>query len=320
MEGRVAIMGRFIKPMECLPAETLPSGPNWTFEIKLDGYRIEAVREARGVILYSRLGNRRDQDFPSIAAALEHLPAGTIVDGELAALDSHGCPRFTLLQNFRRERVRLVYFVFDILAHEGRELTGTPLSERRSLLRSVVQTSDCVAISEFTTSAGAMLRFVKEQKLEGIIAKRADSRYEPGRRSGVWVKTRVQLSQEFVVGGYTPSHLGIDALIVGFYNGKKLLYAGRVRAGFNPRSRRTVFEKIRHLETEKCPFANLPDASPGPWGQGLTAEKMKQCHWLRPEAVAQIEFGEWTSNDRLRHASFVTLRDDKEARSVVKER
>jgi bifunctional non-homologous end joining protein LigD len=103
--------------MECAPAETLPFGPNWTFEIKLDGYRIEAVRETRGVILYSRLGNRRDQDFPSIAAALERLPIGTIVDGELAARDSHGCPRFTLLQNFERERARLVYFVFDILAH-----------------------------------------------------------------------------------------------------------------------------------------------------------------------------------------------------------
>ena len=108
-------------------------------------------------------------------------------------------------------------------------------------------------------------------------------------------------------------------MIVGFYRGKSLQFAGRVRAGFTPLVRRSVFEQIRHLETSRCPFVNLPDKSAGAWGQGLTAEKMKECTWLKPEAVGQIEFLEWTPGDRLRHASFVALRDDKDPRTIVKE-
>jgi ATP-dependent DNA ligase len=164
-----------------------------------------------------------------------------------------------------------------------------------------------------------MLKFVKSHGLEGVVAKRSDSVYQPGLRTGLWTKHRINLGQEFVIGGYTPGTHGFDALIVGFYWGRELIYAARVRAGLVPATRRAVFEKIKHLKAAKCPFANLPELSDGRWGAGLTAEKMKECVWLRPEAVAQIAFLEWTGADHLRHTKFIALRDDKDPKKVVRE-
>ena len=162
-----------------------------------------------------------------------------------------------------------------------------------------------------------MLAFVKSHSLEGIIAKRSDSIYEPGRRSGLWVKRRINLSQEFVIGGYVPSHLGLDSIVIGVYRGKELLYAARVRAGFVPLTRRQVFERIQPLKTAKCPFVNLPEKDAGRWGQGLTAEKMKECVWVKPKLVAEVEFLEWTNAKHLRPTKFINLRDDKDPRKVV---
>jgi ATP-dependent DNA ligase len=125
-----------------------------------------------------------------------------------------------------------------------------------------------------------MLRFVKSHGLEGAVAKRSDSVYQPGQRTGLWSKYRVDLRQEFVVGGYIPSNLGVDSLVAGFFRGKDLIYAARVRAGLVPATRRDVFERLKHLRSPKCPFVNLPEAAAGRWGQGLTAEKMKECVWV----------------------------------------
>ena len=163
-----------------------------------------------------------------------------------------------------------------------------------------------------------MLKFVKQHGLEGVIAKRVDSVYEPGKRSGLWSKYRINQGQEFVVGGYTPGN-PFDALIVGFYRGKDLVYAAKVRAGFIPATRREVFQAMKDLKISKCPFVNLPEKGEGRWGQGLTAEKMKQCIWVKPKVVVRIDFLEWTGADHLRHTKFVALRDDKDPRKVVKE-
>ncbi len=176
-----------------------------------------------------------------------------------------------------------------------------------------------VQVAECTDDLEALDRFVRERKLEGVVAKRVDSYYEPGKRSGRWVKLRHNCRQEFVIGGYTPSDLGVDALLVGFYHGKELRFAGSVRAGLNPPARRAVHDQIEHLEIVTCPFANLPDKRPGAWGQGITAAKMKDCIWLKPTTVVEIEFAEWTPDQRLRHAAFVGLRQDKKARGVVME-
>ena len=204
--------------------------------------------------------------------------------------------------------------------HKGKELTRLPLSQRRQVLASVIKPNAHIEISEASDRPlSEMVKFVREHGLEGIVAKRGDSVYQPGLRTGLWCKQRLNRGQEFVVGGYVPSHLGVDSLVVGFYRGKDLYYAARVRAGFIPATRLKVFEAIKHLKTPKCPFVNLPEKEAGRWGQGLTAEKMRECEWLRPEAVAQIEFVEWTGANHLRHTKFVGLRDDKDPRKVVRE-
>jgi DNA ligase D-like protein (predicted ligase) len=310
----------FIETMDCLPVAKLPEGPGWTYEIKLDGYRLEVVRSAGKTTLYSRRQNVFNLKFHYIATALQDLPDGTVIDGELVALGPDGRPDFNLLQNFRSAESRSMYYAFDVLVHEGRRLTELPLAERRVILSSVVEPGEHVALSQVSDrSAKEMLEFAKSHGLEGVVAKRSDSVYQPGQRTGLWSKYRINLGQEFVIGGYVPSHLGVDSLVVGFYRGKDLIYAARVRAGLVPATRRQVFEKIKHLKTPKCPFANLPEATAGRWGQGLTAEKMKECVWVRPEVVARLDFLEWTGADHLRHTKFVAIRDDKDPSKVVRE-
>jgi len=195
-----------------------------------------------------------------------------------------------------------------------------PLDERRALLHKILPANNHISESAVESGSYAgIMKFVKQRGLEGIIAKRADSPYEPGKRSGSWQKFRVNLQQEFVVGGYTRGANGFDALIVGFYRGKDLLFAARVRAGFVPATRRELYGEIQNLTISRCPFVNPPQTEPGRWGQGLTAEKMKECVWLRPETVVRIDFAEWTGADHLRHTKYAGLRDDKDPRKVVRE-
>ncbi len=311
----------FIEPMECAPVPKLLDGPGWSYEIKLDGYRAIAVKADGRVNLFSRRRKSFDHHYPLIAEALAELPEGTVVDGEIVALDDSGRPDFNLLQNFRSEASHIHYFLFDLLICQDRDLTRLPLTERRSLMKSHLKLhSNRIRIAEqFEASAGDMLGAVRQQQLEGVIGKRKDSLYEPGKRTGSWVKYRANRGQELVIGGYIPGPRGFDSLIVGYYRGKDLIYVARVRNGFVPASRRQVFEKIRHLVSPTMPFVNLPDTHKSRWGDELTAEKMKECVWLRPEAVAQIEFLEWTEADHLRHSKFAGLREDKDARTVIKE-
>jgi DNA ligase D-like protein (predicted ligase) len=311
----------FIEPMECLSVSKLPGGDQWTWEIKLDGYRALAVRPGTGVTLFSRRRKSLNRQFPYIVEALADLPAGTVVDGEVVAIDEGGRPDFNLLQNFRAEASRIQYYIFDVLCWKDRDLTRLPLIERRALLKSVVVLSDKrIRISDCVEAAPKdLLSAVREQGLEGIIGKRKDSLYQPGKRSGAWIKYRANRGQEFVIGGYFPGPHGFDSLIVGYYDGDELMYVARTRNGFVPASRRQVFSKLKHLAAPNCPFVNLPETRRSRFGEELNTEKIKKAVWLRPEAVAQIEFLEWTEADRLRHSKFVGLREDKNPRSVVKE-
>jgi DNA ligase D-like protein (predicted ligase) len=311
---------RFIEPMECLPVEKIPEGELWTYELKLDGYRLVAVKTRGKVSLYSRRGTDLSKRFEYVTAALASLPDETVVDGELVALDEQGKPNFNLLQHFRSAESHIMFYAFDVMVRRGEDLMKQALSKRREILASTLKPHDHVGNSQVSNQTAAeMVSFVKHHGLEGIIAKRSDSMYEPGRRSGLWTKHRINLRQEFVIGGYVPSHLGVDSIVIGVYREKQLRYAARVRAGFVPLTRREVFERIKPLETAKCPFVNLPENDAGRWGQGLTAEKMKECVWVKPRVVAEIEFLEWTGADHLRHTKFVHLRDDKDPREVVRE-
>jgi len=209
----------FIEPMECLAVTKLSDGAQWLYEIKLDGYRAEAVRSEGAVILFSRSRKSFNKQFSLIVEALADLPENTVIDGEVVALDESGRPDFNLLQNFRSEASRIHYFVFDLLVYDGRDLTRLPLIERRDTMRSVLKfKSPRIHISDYVeASATDILNAVREQGLEGIVGKRKDSLYEPGKRSGAWIKYRVNRGQELVIGGYIPGTYGLDSFIVGYY-------------------------------------------------------------------------------------------------------
>jgi ATP-dependent DNA ligase len=179
----------FIEPMECALVPKLPEGRQWTFEVKLDGYRAIGVKTSREVILYSRNGKNFNKRYPYIAEALSGLPFDTVVDGEVVALDDSGRPDFHRLQHFGAEASSIQYFVFDLLILNGHDLTEVPLTERRKLLKSVKLRSPRIRISEqFDISPADIICAVREQRLEGVVAKRKNSLYEPGKRTGSWVK------------------------------------------------------------------------------------------------------------------------------------
>jgi bifunctional non-homologous end joining protein LigD len=295
--------------MLLLAAETLPEGAGWSYELKLDGYRALAVK-ANGTV---RLRSRNDKDFnakyPGIVKALAPLPDETVIDGEVVALDAAGRPSFNALQN---GAAVVFFYVFDVMVLGGRNVMGETLATRRDLLTREVLPRLAEPVREAPRLEAALadlIAAVRAQGLEGLVAKRLDSAYEPGVRSGAWRKMRLNRSEEFVIGGYTKGGRTFDALVLGRYEGDRLVYVARTRVGFTPASRARLMEKLRPLEVPACPFANLPEARSGRWGEGLTAEKMKECVWVRPELAAKVEFVEWTPEGHLRHARFVGMRD-----------
>ncbi len=290
---------RFIEPMYATLARELPDGNAWAYEAKLDGYRCLAGNQKNGVTLWSRRGNLFTRRFPEIARACEKLPFETLVDGEVIAIDGDGRVSFNALQH-ARPNAHLQFYAFDILIHRGRRLLSVPLETRRELLAEVLdKVSYPVILSRtFNAKPEDLVRAAKDLQIEGIIAKRKGSSYESGRRSGAWVKYKLNQCQEFVIGGYTPGN-PFDALIIGCYEGAALKFVAKVRNGFVSHVRREVFSRLKDLEIAECPFANLPEKRRTMW--------------------AQIEFTEWTLDGHLRHSSFVGLRDDKEPQRVTRE-
>ena len=316
------VKGAFIQPMLLLRSSELPDGEEWLHELKLDGYRALAIKTGGEVQLRSRNDKDFSGRFPSIVTALAKMPSETVVDGEIVALDDSGHPSFHLLQNYASSRAPLLYYAFDALIVAGKDVTAETLDQRRKLLerRVLSKLADPVRYSpELKGSMEDLIKSVKAQRFEGLVAKLRTSRYEAGQRSGSWRKMRVNQGQELVIAGYTPGLKTFDALIIGYYEGEKLMYAARTRNGFTPASREELFRKLKRLEIQTCPFANLPEAKGGRWGAGLTAAKMADCRWLKPVTVAQFEFLEWTDVNHLRHTKFVALRDDKDPKDVRRE-
>jgi bifunctional non-homologous end joining protein LigD len=317
------VKARFIAPMLLLKTDALPDDAvRWQYELKLDGYRAIAFT-SKGRL---HLRSRNDKDFalryPAVVAGLARLPDETVIDGEIVAFDEHGRPSFNALQNFGAAAATVVYYVFDLAVLAGKDIMSEPLERRRRLLEQKVLpklAEPCRYVQALDVRLSDLVASVRAQGLEGVVAKRRDSRYEPGMRSGAWQKMRVNRGQEFVIGGYTRGTKTFDALVFGVYEGGKLLYVARTRNGFTPSTRAALFKKFKGLEINECPFANLPEPRGGRWGQGLTKAKMADCQWLRPKLVAQIEFLEWTGENHLRHSKFVGLRDDKTPTEVRRE-
>jgi DNA ligase D-like protein (predicted ligase) len=312
----------FVEPMQCRAVDRLAEGPDWEYELKFDGFRAVALKTGRRVRLMSR--NERDFAplFPRLVHAFEKLPQETIIDGEIVALNAAGQPSFNLLQNYHTAAQIIVFYAFDLLMLGGQNLMDRPLEERRELLerRVMRRLREPIRFSEtLNAPAERVPEAVRSLGLEGVIAKRRSSSYIAGRRPGTWVKFRVNQGQELVIAGYTQSGRNFDAILVGYYEGNRLIYAASVRNGFIPASRQALFTRFAGLHIDSCPFANLPEPRKGRWGEGLTAADMGRCRWLRPQLVAQIEFVEWTSANHLRHVRFIGLRGDKKPRDVTRE-
>ena len=215
-----------------------------------------------------------------------------------------------------------MYYVFDVMVLAGQDLTREPLRKRRELLEKKVlpKLAEPVRYSApLDADLPILIQSVKVHGFEGLVAKRSNSVYEPGLRSGAWMKMRVNRGQEFVIGGYTRGTRTFDALVLGYYDNGRLIYVARTRNGFTPATRAQGFRRFKELEIDECPFVNLPEAKSGRWGQGLTKAKMAEVRWLKPVLVGQFEFLEWTADDHLRHSKFVALREDKRAKDVARE-
>jgi ATP-dependent DNA ligase len=264
-----------------------------------------------------RLGSRNGKDFSrrfeQLARALEALPDETLIDGEILAVAQDGRPSFRMLQEYDANATAILCYAFDLPYLKGQDLGGELFDSRRRMLQAIVRAlPDPIRYSEtFDVPAEQLLQVVREPNLEGVVAKRRDSFYQPGKRSGAWVKLRADKREEFVIGGYVPSGKNFDAILVGRYEDGDFKYAASIRAGFTPATRQTLFAGFSNLETMKCPFSNLPDVTRGRWGEGITAEVMAKCCWLKPRLLVAVDFLERSPASRLRHASFVELLIDK---------
>ncbi len=317
---------KFIAPMKALGVGAVPAG-TWQCEIKFDGFRAVAVLNEGSVQLLSRNRNSLASDFPEVVDELKRLRCrSAVIDGEIVALDNEGRSRFQLLQNRGSGGLAsaVVYYVFDVMQRDGESLLDYPLLKRRRILKGLLgKSSRHVQRSPaFDVEPSKLFAVAKAKGLEGIIVKKPDSLYEPDRRSGAWLKCKVVAEQEFVVGGFTApqrsrEHFG--AILVGYHEGRKLLYAGKVGTGFNRKQLASLHDKFNHARSNTCPFDNLPMERKPRHGTGMTSAEMKNVTWLKPSLVAQVKFAEWTDDGLLRQPVFLGLREDKPQRSVHRE-
>jgi bifunctional non-homologous end joining protein LigD len=317
----------FIEPMKPRLVETPPTAGDWLYELKFDGIRAIAIKSGEKVNLLSRNKNELRARFPEIAEAVKKVSIHEcVIDGEVVALDEEGRSSFQLLQAHEMEgrKAPICYYVFDLMQLEGRSLIRLPLTQRKEILAKICETvGDPIRFSgEIGSNASKLLAEVKRRGLEGIVGKLRDSVYEPGRRSGAWIKLKCGNEQEFVIGGYTPpggSRKYFGAILVGYYKDKKLLFAGKVGSGFTGKTLSILYKKFQKEARADCPFADLPSKQGGEWVQGITPSMMKKMHWVNPVFVAQIKFAEWTRDGKLRQPVFLGLREDKNPRDVTRE-
>jgi bifunctional non-homologous end joining protein LigD len=318
---------RFIEPMKPKLVEHAPTTGDWLYELKFDGIRALAIKNGRTVQLISRNEKKLNDRFPEIAQAAADFDAHEcVVDGEVVAMDKEGRSSFQLLQRAELDDrdAPLAFYVFDLLQLDGRSLIALPLMVRKELLARLVPTGDVIRFSgALGSDAKTLLPEIKRRGLEGLIGKQRNSVYEPGRRSGIWIKLKCVTEQEFVIGGFTPpagarKHFG--ALLVGYYSEASLRFAGKVGTGFDTKLLSSLHKRMRAEERATCPFTDLPSKQNGEWVQGITPSMMRKMHWVNPKLVCQIKFSEWTRDLKLRQPVFVGLREDKDPREVVREK
>jgi bifunctional non-homologous end joining protein LigD len=312
-------MPKSVPPMLATLATQPPSGDSWLYEVKWDGVRAVCFIDENQLRIFSRTQKRCDQQYPELSVLPRQVKAAqAILDGEIAVLDDKGRSSFNLIQPrisvtdantvahlARSTPVHL--FLFDLLYLDGYDLRGVPLEERKRLLSEVVETSDRIHVSDyFTVDGAAMLEAARANGLEGIVAKSRTSRYE-GRRTRDWVKVKINTTDDFVIGGFTHGERDyFSSLVLGRYDGEKLVHAGQVGTGFNDKSLKDIYSKLKPLITKKSPFAG-------------TVKALRDVTWVRPELVAEIKYLEITPDGLLRAPVFMTLRPDKEPTETVEQ-
>lgn len=303
---------KYLKPMLATLADSAFDSDEWTFEIKWDGYRAITYVADGKVEIRSRNNQLLNQSFPEIELGLSHVKVDLIIDGEIAVLDQRGVSQFELIQNYAKNREGVLrYFVFDLLSYNSTYLFSVPLTKRTQMLKEIIKESDIIKISKSFDNYG--IKFFEEIKklgIEGIVAKKKESKYYPGKRTNEWLKIKSHNAQEFVIGGFTDpggSQKYFGALLIGFYEGKDFIYAGKVGSGFDEKTLYNLYLKMKKLETENLLFKN-------------DLEKTnKKIHAVLPELVCQIKFREWTGKNLLRQPVFVGLRDDINPKEVKRE-
>lgn len=314
-------MPSFIKPMLATLTDDYFSSKDWIYEHKFDGERCLAIKKNGVVHLMSRNEREINREYPEIAAALAADPADNfIIDGELVAVNKKGLSDFQMLQSRInlsneekiKERAKLVpvrYRIFDVLHAQGYDTRALPLLARKKILKQLLHFNRTLVYTTHRTPNG-LTYFKQACKMgwEGLIAKRADSTYA-SIRSPDWLKFKCSSGQELVIAGYTKpqgSRSDFGALLVGYYKGSKLMYAGKVGTGFDQDALTLLGKKLRALEVKKCPFSNYDG-------------RIANVHWVRPKLVADFKFAQWTAGGKLRVGRYKGLRDDKKAQDVVKE-
>jgi len=314
-----AALPSFVVPCLASMADKAPDSGGWVHEIKFDGYRIQARLDRGKVQLLTRKGLDWAKKFPTIAEAIAELPVkSALIDGELVVEGSDGISSFSLLQQDLKEsrHDRMIFYVFDLLHLDGAELRPLPLTARKNALAKLLEGLPARAplrLSESLTERGAtLLQHACKMGLEGIISKVADAPYRSGRGRD-WIKTKCSDRQELVVAGVVPSTAdgrAVGALVLGYYDDGKLQYAGRTGTGFTHEVARSLFRKLKSIETNKSPFETVPSEERG----------VRKPIWVDPKMVVEVDFHGWTHGDRLRQASFQGVREDKSAKEVVREK
>jgi bifunctional non-homologous end joining protein LigD len=305
--------GRY-EPMKAMSTDTLPVGEGWVFEPKWDGFRAIVTVSGGEVTFTSRNGNDLTERFRDVARAATHAitTPDAVLDGEICSLDDEGRSRFSLLQEGGGIPVLVL---FDLLELDGEPLIDLPLHERRERLQGVVGSDGGVLVSPQFDDGPALLAAARQQGLEGVVAKKADSQYKPGRRSPEWHKLKLRQTQEIVIAGYTRGQGrrtgGFGALVAGVHDAGVLRWAGNVGTGFSDREIRRLREVMAPLERRDSPFADVPR---------MPRVRSSDIVWLEPELVAEVEFVEWTHEGRMRAPSYLRLREDREAPDVRRER
>ncbi|MGV8949722.1 MAG: DNA ligase D [Cypionkella sp.] len=298
----------------CTLATTIPTGDNWLFEMKFDGYRAQIAISGSEARVYTRNGHDWTEQFKVILPPLRTLTTGSVLlDGEIVAVDKAGRTNFSLLKSGISAGIPLKFYAFDIFEKDGADLTGLPLVERKAILEELIgderDPGDILQYSHHVVDHGqAVFNAMAAGGHEGMIAKKADARYVGDRTTG-WLKIKCTKRQEFVIGGWRPSDngRGTASLILGTYEKGRFVYRGRVGTGFSDAMRDKILKQMEARRIEKPAFATVP------------RDIARQAHWVRPELVAEVAYAEITPDGSVRHASFQGMRADKIASQVVLE-